>query len=365
MVEEAPMEELADKQALAQMIYLAQAHFGQVRKIEQLKGDGSERKIFRLLPQDESQETVVGVIHHDLRENGDFFRITRAFQQAGLKAPEIIAIADDRTSYLLQDLGQDTLADCLVVWKRDRKDRPVLRAYQAVLDNLVRIQSELPRHLGDFLQARPMDQEVFRADLAYFKRDYLDRFGYADVATRATEKELALILDEMSQTIDDGCFVYRDLQARNIMWFRNQPWFIDYQSAFIGPRYYDLASLLYGSRSGLSEPERAQLLPYYFGLVRGDLTYGFDRFAKLFLLFVIMRRLRSLGTYGFLSGEKGRIAFFDSIAPSLNELRSLLHNQPALKPFDALRNLMDCLQDSWARRSAEFRSRLVASSPLG
>jgi len=341
------MAELTDIQALAELRHLAECHFGQLDRTEPLKGDGSERRIFRLHPQDKARNTVVGVVNNNLHENSDFVTVTRSFQKAKLRVPALLSINSTGTCYLLQDLGSDTLADCIVRWRKIGESSRTVNAYRDVLVDLIQMQRELPKLLGDFLKQRRMGLSVFQSDLAYFKRDFVERFGLERTVTASVDKEFSEILNELSRTFGDECFVYRDLQSRNIMWFGERPWYIDYQSAFIGPRYYDLASLLYASRSGLSEPERELLLRYYYDMTGNGIAIACDEFKRLFLLFVVVRRLRSLGTYGFLSCSKGKAEFFSHIAPSLKQLSQLLHGQAALEPYPAVRGMVEQFQETW------------------
>ncbi len=167
--------------------------------------------------------------------------------------------------------------------------------------------------------------------------------------------ELQSILSDHLGDLDVGYFVYRDFQARNIMWFEDSPWFIDYQSAFLGPRYYDMASLLYGSKSGLNEPARESLNRYYFGLFESAPSFSFDCYQVVFYLFVVLRRLRSLGTYGYLSGEKGKTAFFDSIQPTLEELAGLFDSQSCLRPYKNLFGMITKVKDIWGQCGDDFR----------
>jgi aminoglycoside/choline kinase family phosphotransferase len=129
------------------------------------------------------------------------------------------------------------------------------------------------------------------------------------------------------------------------MWLQETPWFIDYQSAYLGTPYYDLASLLFASKSGLDDNARESLLSYFYEIA--GIAIGFEEYRSYFFLFVLIRRLRSLGTYGFLATVKGKTGFLNKVGPTLAELQFLLTEKAELKGFHQTLNLVNTLIDRW------------------
>lgn len=354
------MEIAEDSKVYTTLAPLAQAYFGTpLSIIESLKGDGSDRSIYRILSTNKHQPPVVGVIHDNISENRDFFLLTRKFQESGLLVPRLYSVNAHENAYLIQDLGQDTLADKVAEWNVENRKEKVFHAYQLVLDSLYKIQHDLPMLLVDFLRDRKMDVSVYQADLEYFKRDFVDRFGFESLLSKQVKQELQSILFDHLADLEPDYFVYRDFQARNIMWLDESPWFIDYQSAFLGPCYYDIASLLYGSQSGLDASARESLNRYYYQLLQPTISCDYEKYQTLFLLFVVLRRLRSLGTYGYLSSVKGKTDFFEAVFPTLKELSGLFGSQSCLKPFVNLSGMVLKMKGIWEQRVDEFRSGLT------
>ncbi len=350
------MEKLIPAKKYAELGLLAEKYFGYpLSKIESLKGDGSDRSIYRIHVTENRQPPVVGVIHHDISENKDFLLLTLKFRETALPVPQILSINPDENAYLMQDLGSYTLADKVKEWNSENQNDKIIDAYKLVLGHLFTMQQELPSTLTDFFKNRIMDISVYQADLDYFRRDFIERFGFKSLLNESVIYELQSILSDYLGDLDVGYFVYRDFQARNIMWFEDSPWFIDYQSAFLGPRYYDMASLLYGSKSGLNETARESLNRYYYGLLESTPSFSYEDYQAVFYLFVVLRRLRSLGTYGYLSGEKGKAEFFDSIHPTLEELAGLFNSQTCLRPYENLFGMIQKVKDIWGQRGDDFR----------
>ena len=75
-------------------------------KIEPLRSNGSDRKIYRIFKND---QTVIGIIGSNREENKAFLEFSRHFRCHHLKVPEIYAENLNNGVYLEQDLGDDVL----------------------------------------------------------------------------------------------------------------------------------------------------------------------------------------------------------------------------------------------------------------
>ena len=309
---------------------------------EPVQEDGSDRKIYRFLYDGKS---VIGVHHENVQENRDFIAITELFKRHGIPAPDIHSIAPRKTDYLLEDLGSRTLAAAIEIWRRKGRGDRVVSAYRRVLDCLMRMQTELSRALAVYPHCRKMDRQLYGEDLLYFRSGFLRRYGYDSFYTKEIEREWEENLIEPMAKLDHTHFVFRDFQSRNIMWRDGQPVFIDYQSACLGTEYYDLASMLYSSESGLEERERRELLLHFYQRKKIGLEY--EDFAGHTYRFVLARRLRSLGSYGHLAEVKGKKAFKAYIAPALEELHALLIRRPQLADFSHTRHLIATIRELW------------------
>lgn len=310
-----------------------------------LKGDGSDRRIYLISPQKAPERVVIGVYHESIRENSDFILIAGKMAEAGIAVPTIYSVSPGRKAYLQEYLGKDTLADMILKWREPSKHRNIIAAYRKILSALFEIQHSLPPLIPELLKSRVMARDDFRADLEYFQRDFIKRFGFEKLFTASVQDELTGLLIDGLAEIPASVFVYRDFQARNFMWKEGRPWFIDFQSAYLGAPYYDLASCLYASKSGLSEEERTVLLQYYFEKSSCDTDY--ETFLSRFYLFVLIRRLRSLGSYGFLSMEKNKTGFYTAIQPTLEELIILLEGKPQLEAFSNLLEMIHRIKRKW------------------
>lgn len=323
---------------------------------EMLQGDGSERKIYRITPKKHQYRTLIAVEHKDLGENEAFVYITKRMRTLGLPAPEILAVSGDMGCYLTEDLGASNLAEVLPQWIQKGESKRVVAAYKSVIDLMPRFQEALPDLMGSFLKHRKMNHKSFVEDILYFQDNFVQRFDFLDLFNSRVVLEIQEHLIEPLADLDCDFFVYRDFQSRNIMWHEDLPHLIDYQSAMLGSRYYDLASLLYASKSGLTAPQREELVHYYFNLTNPEKK--FITFEDNFYLFVLLRRLRSLGSYGYLSMAMGKNQFFASIEPTLDELIHLFKVKRAFYPFENLYWMLLKFKENWHDREAKALTQL-------
>lgn len=340
------MSTLAEKTILALAnSYLPESPLG----ISLLKGDGSDRRIFLIQPHENPGQKFVGIYHENLQENLDFIHITAKMKEASLPVPQILAVDQSNRSYLLQYLGESNLGQWIDLWLAEGNRQKIIQAYLKVLPYLTKIQQNLTPLLAEFLGKKLMKRKDFADDLAYFEDDFVKRFGFEKLFHNKVKNELDEYLLNPIGRLKPSVFVYRDFQSRNIMWLHEQPWFIDYQSAFLGTRFYDLASLLYASKSGLDDNGREVLLKYFYELSAGDMSY--HEFRKQFFLFVLIRRIRSLGTYGFLGVSKQKREFFEKITPGLKELCTILKEKEELVAFSHTKTMIESMLKIWLHRS--------------
>ncbi len=227
-----------------------------------LKGDGSDRKVYRVRA---GQKTSILVDHPGGRtgvpsENGSFYYIGRHLASRGIHTPAIKDYDRRLGIFLLEDFGDITLEDWINIKKND-----LTYTYKEIIKHLVRIQVDGfqgfdPRQCYD----TPVYDGLFswERESEYFIRSFLQGFlgrKKIDSAALTQFKEIALRVDQEKSRF----FLYRDFQSRNIMVLADGFGFIDFQGGRLGPPQYDLASLLIDPYAGLSRTVQEKLLTCY------------------------------------------------------------------------------------------------------
>ena len=103
----------------------------------------------------------------------------------------------------------------------------------------------------------------------------------------------------------------------------------------MGPRQYDLVSLLKDSYVVLEEETRNELLSYYLQRMEQEegrqLTHS--SFLKIFDYMSIQRNLKAIGTFAFQHVEHKNERYIEYIDPTLQYIRDTLHSRPDLEPL--------------------------------
>ncbi|CAN5781099.1 RNase adapter RapZ [soil metagenome] len=290
-----------------------------------LEGDGSNRKMFRLIGSD--YQTVIGVVGPDYEENHAFLSFSRAFRNANLPVPEIYRADEEAGMYLEEDLGDTTLFDALsAARKRDGGDFPpsMLPVYRRVVEELPRFQIEGGR-VVDYSTAYPraeFDRQSILWDLNYFKYHFL-KLASIPFNEARLEKDFKRFTSFLLAA-DRGHFLYRDFQSRNVMLRDGEPWFIDYQGGRKGALQYDIASLLYDAKAALPMPVRELLLNHYLDALERYMPVDRERFRTYYRGYVLVRIMQAMGAYGYRGFFERKIRFLQSVPPAIDNIEALL-----------------------------------------
>ncbi len=306
---------------------LFKQHFGKPPvSILEIAGDGSARQMFRLVG--EEMETAVGVVGPDADENRAFLSFTKAFKSIGLPVPQIYGVDEKAGIYLEEDLGETTLFDAVTQARREDPgaDFPqaVLPVYRRILELLPRFQVEGGKVI-DYSLAYPraaFDRQSILWDLNYFKYHFL-KLAHINFNEARLEKDFRRFATFLLGA-DTRHFLYRDFQSRNMMLRDGEPWFIDYQGGRRGALQYDVASLLYDPKVGMTEPVREELLDHYLTNLEQLLPVDRERFRQHFRGYVLVRIMQAMGAYGYRGFYERKPRFLQSVPQAVRNIERIL-----------------------------------------
>jgi aminoglycoside/choline kinase family phosphotransferase len=321
---------------------LYQQTFNQsVNKIEKLKGDGSDRTIYRLFSRN---KTVIGIHGKNIKENEAFIYLTNHFHNSNLPVPKILAEDLKNEIYLEEDLGDETL----FTWMSKQRDMLSSDVSETVKDMYKQVLSLLP--IFQIKSGKEVDfaicyqhiefgRESMMWDLHYFKQNSLNVFYKQQIDNWQLEKDFQKLVNYILLA-PHRYFLYRDFQSRNIMIKDNKPHFIDYQSGRRGALQYDVASLLYDAKANLPQDLREELLKTYLQEAKKHEEVDEEVFMKYFYEFALIRILQALGAYGFLGIVKNKPHFLKSIPFALKNLQIILNKKRQLQELPTLRKIL-------------------------
>ncbi len=300
-------------------------------EIVELPASGSNRRYYRLKG---GNISLIGAIGTNLQENHSFIYLAKHFREKGLHVPAVLAVSEDGSAYIQEDLGDQILFGMVAQGRESG-------LYSSAETNLLRRTIEqLPRL--QFLGAKGLDwkncypQESFDArmidfDLNYFKYCFLKATGLEFNEIQLQEDFEKFKTDLLQE--DENTFLYRDFQARNVMIKDGEPWFIDFQGGRRGPIYYDVASFIWQARSRFPEDLKQDLIRTYLRALQQFKKVDEAAFRSRLRLFVLFRTLQVLGAYGFRGYFEKKPHFLASVPYALSNLRQLLQTPFSDYPY--------------------------------
>ena len=143
---------------------------GKPARIEKLPQSGSDRIYFRIYS---GEETCIATYNLNRKETQTFIYFSRHFLNAGLPVPQILAVNEEDTIYIQQDLGTESLLNKL---EQHGHGEYAYSLFQKSLAELAHVQI-----LGDkglnydwCLTAKEFGKQAIMSDLLYFKYYFLD-----------------------------------------------------------------------------------------------------------------------------------------------------------------------------------------------
>ncbi len=294
----------------------------EIINITALAESGSYRQYFRIKGE---KNTVLGVYNSDINENNTYLSFSKTFEQSHINVPEIIVIAPDHQSYLVQDLGDNTLYS--ISNKEKNKDGTLsavaLNLYKKSVFELINIQTKTIKNLDTRL-CIPRDAFDYQSiiwDLNYFKYFFLKlvRISFDE---QKLEDEMQSFAQNLDKT-DRNYFLFRDFQSRNIMIKDETPYFIDFQGGRKGALYYDLASLLYDANVELQATDRNTLSQVYYNKISEIIDINITDFTSQYHHFAAIRLMQALGAFGLRGIVENKPHFKECIPYAIKSLQEI------------------------------------------
>jgi hypothetical protein len=175
------------------------------------------------------------------------------------------------------------------------------------------------------------DAEKFTQELLFFRTHFLEGYSGARLGeseTEALDSELSALAVELAAQPYALC--HRDYHARNLLVCGLELAVIDHQDARLGPRCYDLASLLNDSYVAHDPGLVLEMKDIFQRETGADVPGEYDVAA-------LQRNLKALGTFGFQINARGNDVYRQYIGHTLALVRADLEAGPR---WDRLRTLL-------------------------
>ena len=288
--------------------------------MEKIPQSGGDRIYFRI---HQGRQTWMATYNLNVKENQTFIYFAQHFHERGMPVPKLLAVNQDQTIYLQEDVGTTSLLDVLEL---EGKTEAVFALFQKSLTALAKLQIQGAKGLdyNHCLTSKSFGKHSILTDLLYYKYYFLDTLQYP-YDKQALIDELELLSEQLAQNHFDN-FMFRDFQSRNIMVKEGEVFFIDFQGGMQGGLPYDVASLLWQAKAELSNEWKEKLFSHYINELQKLLPTPLEvnEFKKQYHGFVLLRLLQVLGAYGFRGLFERKAHFLTSIPLGLKNLKNFL-----------------------------------------
>ncbi|HEY4013272.1 MAG TPA: phosphotransferase [Polyangiaceae bacterium] len=249
-----------------------------------------------------------------------FLEVRDLLADRGVDVPRVYGEAMAHGWLLLEDLGDDTLANFLASHPSSREE-----LYVRAVSDLARAQSSLAAlPEGSIVASRAFDEELLGWEIHHFREWALEARG----VTLSASDRLAFdgIAERLARRIAgwQRAFVHRDYQSRNLM-VRGDgrlSW-IDFQDALLGPRVYDLVALLTDSYQVFDRSFVDARLDDYARTRSLDAAER-QALGREFDMVAVQRKLKDAGRFVFIDRVKQNPSFLKFVEPTVDKVRASL-----------------------------------------
>ena len=302
-----------------------------------LKGDASDRSYFRVhyflesRPKEKNSIIVMQLAQPDTEKEPDFNRMQKFLMNLKVPVPQILHYDAERGLLFLEDAGNTHLEDLA----RETPQR-ILLWYKKSIDLIITMQTHVTKNMHQYCPAYflEFDVEKLMWEMDFMIKHYIKGLLKTKVSANDETKLQVALLDLCKVLAEqERVFTHRDFHSRNLMVQNKELLLIDFQDARMGPRQYDLVSLLKDSYVVLEDQTRDELLEYYLQRMEREKGQSISRstFIKIFDWMSVQRNLKAIGSFAYLFMKKNNDQYIQYINPTLNYIRKTINSRPDLE----------------------------------
>ncbi len=320
-----------------------------VLSMRKLNGDASNRSYYRCYLENNDSYIVMvnaasdrAIVSEEIATHAQdfhelpFINIQRYLAQLGVHVPAIHYNDEKEVILILEDLGDSLLGNII----NEKGLSPEL--YKQAIDMLIRFQIK-EEHIPQWCYAR---LNRFNCNLYDFEFDHFIEYGIVKAGVELPHiimSKLQRLFHRLSVLFErySTIFVHRDYHSRNLLYFKEQLYTIDFQDALIGSPHYDLASLLRDAYVELTDDFVDQMVEYYLS----KSPYAATGFKDIFTLISIQRMLKAAGRFRYIKLVKGNDKFMQYIPRLLQRVKRLALSYNSDPPLGIIAEAIERIQE--------------------
>lgn len=321
---------------------------------ELLVADASPRRYFRLRA--EADAPLGFLLMEDPTDAERFaawLRVGRHLRALGLSAPRIRDVDTAAGVALIEDFGEDSYAACLAAGE----DESAL--YRLAVDALLRLHGD-SRAL-DIAQP-DYDMGVLLKELELFSDWFAPAVAPATYSAQNFARQFFALWREALAPVANRfeTLILRDFHIDNLMLLSGRNGvsrcgMLDFQDAFLGPREYDLVSLLQDARRDLSPGLEEEMFRYYVAAAPASLGDP-DEIHRRYTLLGAQRHARILGIFTRLWQRDAKPRYLIFMWRVARQFRDAMRTANLRE----LENFLDTELPNWETRATRLQTEAAA-----
>jgi aminoglycoside/choline kinase family phosphotransferase len=263
----------------------------------------------------------------------NFLDVYHLLTENSVNTPQIIESSNSQM--LLEDLGDLSLEDHF---------KSCGTGYLSALDQLINIQ-KIPIEGGSKAQSFSFTVEKFVWEMNFTLTHFIKFLGItlSEKDTEALQKDFVNLCTHLCSL--EQVITHRDLHSRNIMINQNKAYIIDFQDARIGPKFYDLVSLVEDSYTNLESEFKKELIETYCNKTKVSCD---QNFMSDYHLQNLQRAFKACGSFASFKNRTNNERYLQYLTPAF---QSLIDSCSEVKGFSELKKFIKLSSDAWKKHA--------------
>ncbi len=281
----------------------------------EIKGGLSKKKVFR--KSDKKLSKIVIDFSKDEREFKNFFIVYDILKKINISIPKIHEVYSKKKIVVLEDFGNNKFDNIV-------NDKKLYNLLKLAVDNIIIIQNSITKI--DLINLERYTYNTLIGELYELIQYYIPYKKINDFPENNFIKLWEITYN--SQNFNFDSFVHKDYEFVNLIFLNKNNLhlkcgIIDFQSAFLGFKGWDLFSILENPRVNFTRKYNEDLIKYFFDNVGYNSDY--ETFRSQYYILNLARQTRLLGRWAKLFHE-GKKEYLNYMYPTKQRIIASLNN---------------------------------------
>ena len=286
-----------------------------LKNLLEIKGGLSKKKVFRKA--EKKINKIIIDFSADSKEFDNYLKINKILSKINVAIPKVYEVHVKKKIIVIEDFGNKNFNKII-------NEKDLFKLLKLAVDSLIVIQNSV--HKDDLYDLEKYTFSELRKEISEFVDYYLPYKKVTNFNINNFYEIWEKIYDK--QNFKFNSFVHKDFEFINLILLNNNNLhlrcgIIDFQSAFIGFKGWDLFSLLEFPRVNFTRKYNEDLIKYFYENI--TYSYDFESFRNQYYILNLARLTRLLGRWIKLS-NKGNNHYLNFIDPTKERLISCLTN---------------------------------------